>query len=284
MWIPTFCNSDFHKHWIGPNMGKKTSHSSLREKDILEALRRSGGQGRVQFLAEQLNISDETVRRIVRNLEMSGHVRKVHGGVFLAEDSVEPPLPSRMNTAAAAKRKIAAELAGLIKNGDSLFLDTGSTTAYCALALQNHHDLFVVTNSLVVAQSLATRNNNRVYFAGGLLRSHDGGSFGLEAAAFVRKFKVKYAVLSVGAINTQSGFTLHDHDEAEFSGHVSQHAEVRIVVADSSKFGRTAPMIPHPLAHYQMLITDALPGEDLIALLAQNNVMIQVAGSYPGAH
>ena len=262
-------------------MKTKTNHSNLRQREILEALRRAGGQGRVQFLAEQLNISDETVRRNVKNLELSGHVRKVHGGVFLIEDSVELPLPSRMNTAAAAKRKIALELASLIKNGDSLFLDTGSTTAYCALALQNHHDLFIVTNSLVVAQSLATRNNNRVYFAGGLLRSHDGGSFGLEAAAFVRKYKVRYAVLSVGAINPQSGFALHDHDEAEFSGQVSQQADVRLVVADSSKFGKAAPMIPHPISHYHMLITDDVPPADISAILDRHDVAIRIAGHKP---
>ena len=260
---------------------KKTGHATLRQREILDELRRSGGSSRIQFLAEQLNISDETIRRNLRNLEISGHVKKVHGGVYLTQDSIEPPLLSRLNTAAESKRKIASELANLVQNGDSLFMDTGSTTAYCAMALADHHDLFIVTNSLIVAQNLATRNNNTVYFAGGLLRSHDGGSFGLEAAVFVRKFKVRYAILSVGAINAQSGFALHDHDEAEFSGQVSQQADIRIVVADSSKFGRSAPMIPHPASHYQMLITETQPPRDIAELLNKSEINVRIAGGSP---
>src|SRR3546814_16199298 len=82
-----------------------------------------------------------------------------------------------------AKRLIASQVARMIKNGDSLILDIGSTTAYVARALRGHHELFVVTNSVAVAQMLATRNTNRVFMAGGELRAHDAGAFGSEAVA-----------------------------------------------------------------------------------------------------
>jgi DeoR family glycerol-3-phosphate regulon repressor len=183
-----------------------------------------------------------------------------------------------MNTKAEAKRKIATEVARMVRNGDSLFLDTGSTTAYIAAALQDHLDLFVVTNSLTVAQSLATRNNNRVYFAGGLLRSHDGGSFGLEAADFVRKFRVQYAFFSVGAINADQGFMLHDHEEAEFARQIARQATMRIVVADSSKFGRTAPMILDAASQYHCLVTDADPPADIADVLRKTGMDIRIAG------
>src|SRR3546814_10976914 len=89
--------------------------------------------------------------------------------------SSDLPFAQRMDENPDAKRLIAGQVARMIKNGDSLILDIGSTTAYVARALRGHHDLFVVTNSLAVAQMLATRNNNRVFMAGGELRAHDAG-------------------------------------------------------------------------------------------------------------
>src|SRR3546814_581868 len=109
-----------------------------------------------------------------------------------------------------AKRLIASQVARMIKNGDSLILDIGSTTAYVARALRGHHELFVVTNSVAVAQMLATRNNNRVFMAGGELRAHDAGAFGSEAVGFVRQFSVQYAILSAAAIAAETGCMLFE--------------------------------------------------------------------------
>src|SRR3546814_16054741 len=108
------------------------------------------------------------------------------------------PFAQRMDENPDAKRLIAGQVARMIKNGDSLILDIGSTTAYVARALRGHHDLFVVTNSLAVAQMLATRNNNRVFMAGGELRAHDAGPFGPEAIPFVRQFSVSSEECRVG--------------------------------------------------------------------------------------
>src|SRR3546814_4765878 len=103
----------------------------------------------------------------------------------------------------------------MIKNGDSLILDIGSTTAYVARALRGHHELFVVTNSVAVAQMLATRNNNRVFMAGGELRAHDAGAFGSEAVGFVRQFSVQYAILSAAAIDAETGFMRSEEHTSE---------------------------------------------------------------------
>src|SRR3546814_7094142 len=154
----------------------------------------------------------------------------------------EAPFAQRMDENPDAKRLIAGQVARMIKNGDSLILDIGSTTAYVARALRGHHDLFVVTNSLAVAQLLATRNNNRVFMAGGELRAHDAGAFGREAITFVRPFSVQHAVLSAAAIDAETGFMLFDLPEAEFSRQIIQRAGPSILVADATKFGRHAPV------------------------------------------
>ena len=257
-------------------MSERTaSHVNHREREILDELKLAGGESRIQFLAERLNVSEETIRRNIKVLEDGGHVTKVHGGVHLNGQTGEAPLNFRMTENADAKRVIAAEVAGMIRDGDSLFLDIGSTTAFIAMALQKHHNLMVVTNSISVAQALATRNDNRVFLAGGALRPHDGGAFGIEAIDYVRRFNVRHAIFSVAAIDAR-GFMLQDAEEAEFSRHAGRIAENRMMVADASKFGLSAPFaVDTP----SMLVTNAPPPAPIGDILARLDISTIVAGS-----
>ncbi|NJM83372.1 MAG: DeoR/GlpR transcriptional regulator [Tabrizicola sp.] len=145
-----------------------------RERLIIERLTGSGA-ARIADLARDLAVSEETIRRTLKKLEQLGTVSRVHGGVHLKDWGPEPNFALRLGLNPGPKRVIARRMAEIIKNGASLFLDVGSTTAYVADALRNHRDLLVVTNSLPVAQTLAGRGSNRVFMAGGELRAHDGG-------------------------------------------------------------------------------------------------------------
>jgi len=253
--------------------------SNHREQEILKELRLAGGSCRVGFLAQRLGVSDETVRRNIKALQAKSQVRKVHGGVLLAEDItlIEQPFQARMNKNAAAKRQLAAKLAEMIEDGDSLFLDIGSTTAYAAQALRNHRDLYVVTNSLTVASTLASRNNNRVFFAGGELREHDGGAFGQDAIAFIRRFNVQYAVFSAGAINGEVGFMLHDIQEADVLQEAAKRAQTRIVLADSAKFGHRAPIAIADQASFDILITELPPSNAISTMLEHSEISLVMA-------
>lgn len=250
-----------------------------REQEILREIRLAGGSCRVGYLAERLGVSDETVRRNVRALETKAQVRKVHGGVLLSEDLTltEQPFQTRMRRNASAKRRIAAKLAEIVQDGDSLFLDIGSTTAYAAQALAGHRNLYVVTNSLAVANTLATINGNRVFFAGGELRPHDGGSFGQDAIRFIRRFNVQYAVFSAGAINGEIGFMLHDIQEADLSREAAGRAQTRIVLTDSEKFGRRAPIAVAGPSEFDLLITDARPPASIANMLEQHDISLVLA-------
>lgn len=248
-----------------------------REREILEELRLAGGSGRIPFLARRLHVSEETIRRNIRTLEANGLVTKVHGGVHLKDVAGEQPLHFRMIENADAKRQIAARVAGIIQDGDTLFLDIGSTTAFIAVALQKHRDLFIVTNSVAVAHTLTGRNGNRVFLAGGELRPHDAGAFGAEAIAFIRRFSLRYAILSTTAVNDRSGFMLSDMEEAELSREAGLRAEKRIVVADSAKFDRSAPIVPVPASSYDMLVTNAAPPANIAAMLLENGIEIVLA-------
>jgi len=239
-----------------------SAHPTHRQQEILDALRRAGGSLRVQRLAADIGVSEETVRRNLKVLADAGHVDKMHGGARLAEMPGEGDFQHRLSIAAGAKQRIARHVAAMIPDGASVFLDVGSTTSYIADALRDHTDLLIVTNSVSVAYKLATRGGNRVYMAGGALRAHDGGAFGAEAIAFARNFKTDLAVLSTAGITAGGGFMLFDLEEANFSREIIRGAARCIVAADASKFGRAAPIALCDPALIGTLVTDApLPGD-----------------------
>jgi len=151
-----------------------------------------------------LSVSDETVRHQVQPLVNKGLVLRVHGGIVLPDQLHEAPYLRRMDENKKSKQRIADKAASLVQNGESLFLDSGSTTAYVALALINHRNLSVVTNSVEIARTLASRNGNHVYMAGGELRGDDAAAFGKPVIDFIRQFHYKHAILSIGGISPKS--------------------------------------------------------------------------------
>ena len=139
----------------------------------------------------------------MKRLVDMGAVEKSHGSVQLVdqEEREEGNLQERLRLNQAAKKRIAEYVAAMIPNESSLFLDIGSTTAYIADALRSHRKLVIVTNSVHVAYRLSMRNDNRVFMAGGELRSEDGGVFGVDAMDFVTNFHTDFAILSTAGLD-----------------------------------------------------------------------------------
>jgi DeoR family glycerol-3-phosphate regulon repressor len=208
-----------------------------RQSEILAAAKLNGACSIVE-LAKQLKVSDETIRRNIKLLISEGLIEKVHGGIVLSDhQQSEPPFERRMNKNTQEKKLISSLAADIIKDGDSIMLDTGTTTSYVARALVNHNNLSVVTNCTEIARTLARSRTNRVHLCGGALRPDDYATFGPSAINYVSQFKVDYAILSIGAITEAGEFMDYHLEEAEFSRALIQQARKTIVVVDHSKFG-----------------------------------------------
>ncbi|MEX1082302.1 MAG: DeoR/GlpR family DNA-binding transcription regulator [Halofilum sp. (in: g-proteobacteria)] len=246
-----------------------------RSAEILRLVR-SHGSCRINDLAAELGVSDETIRRNIRPLVDRGMVLKVHGGIMLPERAGELPFHNRMQENRAAKEQIAALAAQQINSGDSLILDGGTTTSYVALALTGHRDLQTVTNSTDIARTLAPHGNNRIHVAGGELRADDGATFGDPAGDFVRRFHARHAILSIAAINAW-GFLNQNPCESEFARTVMAQSERVIVVADHSKFGRDGFVKVADHQRIDVLITDIDPPASLAKRLTDADVEILVA-------
>ncbi len=245
-----------------------------RQNEILAAVKTRGACSIVE-LAAQLKVSDETIRRNIKPLVHQGLIEKVHGGIVLNQTLVpELPFEKRMNEHIEQKQLISALVAKIIEDGDSIMLDTGSTTAYVARALGGHRNLSVVTNCTEIARTLAREPSNRVHICGGPLRSDDWATFGSSAISFVRQFHVAFAVLSIGGVNDTGEFVDYHLEEAEFSRAVIQQARKTIVVADHSKFGSSSFVKVCDFEQVDMVVADRPPPGDILAGLNEAGIEV----------
>jgi DeoR family glycerol-3-phosphate regulon repressor len=248
---------------------------SRRHAEILRMLREEGAVS-IADLATRLGVSLETVRRDVKPLADDGSLVRMHGAVGLAGQGGEAPFERRMRENAAAKRAIARHVAAGISDGESVMLDTGTTTSFLARELLGHRRLTVVTNSSDIARTLATVNGNRVYMAGGELRSDSGAAFGVSALEFISRFSVDHAVISVGAVDAE-GLMDYDLEESEFARTVLSRGSRRVAVTDHTKFGRRGLVRVCAFDGVSALVTDRQPRPDISAALAAAGTRLDVA-------
>ncbi len=248
---------------------------SKRDAEILRLLHERGSMA-ISALAQALDVSLETIRRDVKPLEEAGQLVRIHGAVGLAGQLGEAPFQRRMRENADAKRAIARALAATIRDGESVMLDTGTTTSFLARELIGHRRLTIITNSSDIARTLATQNGNRVYMAGGELRPDSGAAFGPSALDFVSQFTVTHAVISAGAVDA-SGIMDFDLDEATFARRVLSRGERRVVVTDHTKFGRRGLIAVCPFTAITTLVTDCSPPPQIAEAIKATEAQLLIA-------
>ncbi len=250
---------------------------SKRHGEILHLLQEEGTIT-IASLATRLGVSLETVRRDVKPLTKDGAIVKMHGAIGLPALTGEAPFERRMRENAAAKRAIARHVAATIRNGESVMLDTGTTTSYLARELVGHRRLTVVTNSSDIARTLATVNGNKVYMAGGELRSDSGAAFGVSAIDFVGRFSVTHAVISAGAVDATDGIMDYELEEAEFARKVLSRGQRTVVVTDHTKFGKHGLVQVCGFSSVGELVTNRPPSADIAAALDAAGVRVVAVG------
>jgi DeoR family transcriptional regulator, glycerol-3-phosphate regulon repressor len=226
-----------------------------------------------------LNVSEETIRRDAKILEEKSEILKLHGALALPHLVGEAPFERRMRENAHAKRNIAKSAVQLVSDGDSLMIDTGTTTSIFAQELRVKHNLTIVTNSSDVARTLATVNGNTVFMAGGELKGDNGAAFGPTAVEFFSRFRVRHAFISIGAIDLNDGAMDVEFTEAEIARTALMRSDNRVILSDASKFGKTALVKVCDFSLINRLVTNEQPEENLSAALNAAGVVITVAGN-----
>ncbi len=239
-----------------------------RQQQIVETAR-TAGTIRIGELARTMGVSLETIRRDIRPLVEQGSLIKHHGAVSPPNFGAEAPFDRRMRENASEKLAIARHVAGMIADGDSVMLDTGTTTSILARELLSRTGLTIVTNSSDIARTLAIVNGNTVYMAGGELHGDNGAAFGRSAIEFVRHFSVRYAIISIAAVSAETGLMDHQLAEAEFARTVLSCGQKRIVITDHTKFTRTALVKACDFSEFDLLVTDRSPPPAILSALEE---------------
>lgn len=233
----------------------------------------------VSNLSDWLSVSAETIRRDLRLMAERGEILKMHGAAALPHAVGEAPFERRMRENASGKRAIARRAAQSIEDGDSIMLDTGTTTSYLARELLQKRSLTVVTNSCDIARTLSTVAGNTVHIVGGELQGDNGAAFGNSAIAFVQRFNVRHAIITAGALDAATGVNDYNLAEAEFAATVLSRGERAVVITDHSKFGKSALVNVCSFDALDCLVTDARPPDDLARALATADVTVEIAAA-----
>ena len=239
---------------------------SKYEQDILSTVNLHGRIS-VMELARILNVSDQTVRRIVKPMVAKGSLSKVHGALVSTQNVLDPPFLARMAQNRAAKVAIADAVAARIPDGSAIAIDTGSTSGFIAQALRARKNLTVVTNSAFIAATLSMEEGNRVFMAGTQLRNHDGAAFDRAAYDVIAGFSARTAILSASLVHPSKGFMVYDQCEADMARAMSDIADQTFMAVDSTKFNeaQTSPALRltgfdgKGRAHHRSHIARSLP-------------------------
>jgi DeoR family glycerol-3-phosphate regulon repressor len=207
----------------------------------IEAIIRREGEVSVEMLAARFEVSSETIRRDLGSLAERGRVQKVHGGARRPWLVAEPSHGERSVASAAEKLQIGRRLAGLVAPGETLFIDTGSTTLAAAEALAAVPGLTVITNSCRLAERLAQAGSDAaIHLLGGRYGADNAQTTGSAVIEQIAFFRADRAVLTVAALDPEVGAMDASHDEAQVARAMIRHARSLTVLADATKFGRHA--------------------------------------------
>ncbi len=201
---------------------------------------RESGVIRVEDLSRRLGVSTATVRRDLDELELSGAIRRVHGGAVSVEGRLDEPLfADKSSRAVREKRRIAEAALALVEPGDTIYLDGGSTVLELARLLRERTNLTVVTNSLHAAHELSGRGPRLIVISGELRRLSQT-LVGPLTRGVLNELHLDKAFMGTIGFSLKEGLTTTDPSEAFTKELVLSQARQVIVLADSSKAGKVA--------------------------------------------
>ncbi|MEU1045871.1 DeoR/GlpR family DNA-binding transcription regulator [Streptomyces sp. NPDC005897] len=227
-----------------------------RQQEILR-LARDGGRVDVVSLAEEFQVTAETIRRDLKALDRAGLLRRVHGGAIPAGRlDFEPDLAERESTAADEKDRIArAALAELPTEG-TLILDAGTTVARMAAAIPPEASLTVVTHSLPIAARLADHPGIQLHLVGGRVRNRTCAAVDAWALRAYGEIRADVAVVAANGFSVEHGLTTPDLAEAAVKRAALTAARRVVLLADSSKYAQEHFARFGDLSDVDLLITD----------------------------
>lgn len=245
-----------------------------RRMEIVNVVNQNG-KARVEDLAAQFDVSSVTIRSDLSFLEKNGYVVRSHGAAIpntgvIAELSVQEKRRQNLGV----KSLIGQAAAKLIENGDTVILDSGTTTREIASSLKSLEDVVVMTNGLDVAMELASAPGVEVLMSGGVLRKNALSFSGSQAENSLKNYRFDKVFLGVDGFDLRAGITTHSEQEASLNRLMCEISEQVIAVVDSTKFGKRSCHMIREFSNIDILITDSQIPEDYLQGLREMKVEV----------
>ncbi|MFT5224290.1 MAG: DeoR family glycerol-3-phosphate regulon repressor [Polaribacter sp.] len=232
-----------------------------RQSSILDLLK-NNGQVLVDELVDKFGVTPQTIRTDLNDLSKANKIVRVHGGARLMAGRENVEYEARRQIAASQKVLIGRAASKIIPDNASLFINIGTTTEAFSDALIDHKGLMVITNNINVASRLRLFRDNEVIITGGVVRPSDGGIVGEAAVDFIGNFKVDYAIIGSSAIDSDGSLLDFDFREVKVAQAIIKNARHVILLADSTKLGRSAPVRIGHISQVNTFITDIIDDDD----------------------
>jgi len=243
-----------------------------RRKRILETLA-SDQRVVASALAAQFGVSEDTVRRDLRELAEEGLLRRVYGGA-VPRSPISPTYAGRRSESVAAKDVIATTAARFPRPGQVVFFDAGTTALAVATHLPRDLALTVVTHSLPVASALAEHPTVEVIMLGGRLLKDSLAMAGAGTVEGYRSIRADLCVLGTASVHPDLGLGVFTHEDAEVKRAMVEAAAEVMVVAAGEKLGTRAPFLVGPLSVVDRLVTDEAAPDEVIRALSREGMEI----------
>ncbi len=235
-----------------------TDFLSLERQDHIVKLVAERGRLTVPELSQLFDVSDATIRRDLATLAAQNLVQRVHGGVMRLQSVAthEIPIVLRQKTYVEEKERIGQATATLVKDGETLLLSGGSTGLCVARHLQGHHDLTIVTDSLLVVSELLQHDQHKVIMLGGTVDPEEQAVRGTLSRTVLAQLQVDKVIIGTKGISINRGLSAETPEEAELFRTYMSIGDHVIVVTDSSKFEQSALVQVVSLDAIHTLVTD----------------------------
>ncbi|NBN03973.1 transcriptional repressor AgaR [Proteus sp. G2665] len=246
-----------------------------RRMEILDMVNQQG-KARVEDLAELFKVSSVTIRSDLSFLEKNGYIVRSHGAAipntgFIAELSIH----EKRGQNAGIKTLIGKAAATLlIKDGDTVILDSGTTTREIATHLKSRENVVVMTNGLDVAMELANTSGVEVLMTGGVLRKSALSFSGSQAENSLRNYRFDKVFLGVDGFDLRVGITTHNEQEASLNRLMCDISETIIAVADSTKFSKRSCHMIREFGDIDILVTDSGIPEEYVQELKDHKIEV----------
>jgi DeoR family transcriptional regulator, aga operon transcriptional repressor len=247
-----------------------TIERRVKTLDILN----SKGRVSVNELSRLFNVSEVTIRNDLSHLENKGLLIKSRGGAIKSQRvGIDQQLNEKTKLNSKEKQLIGKKASEIIKDGDTIIIDSGTTTVEVAKNLGEIRNLTVITNALNIASQLI-RNEIRVILLGGMLRNSSLSLIGPVAENSLKSFHCDKCFIGLDGIDSQSGIFTPNPEEANLNRMMIEASKEVIIVTDSSKFKRKSFAFISPLSKIDIVITDSKIPEDELKNLQDMGIKV----------